>query len=201
MKKISTVLFALLAFGIIKGQTKLATDTYMYLDPLHESTQYVKVLFKSNGTETVNDAFIEIFEKFGFEATNYYSLFPPLREYSQEEINEVLKKNTFDLYMVINTSSESFTTGATFSSFQVNNSAFGYSTTNRGLSMNTSLFFFDSKSGADPFCRVNCSVLSGGGITRRDVPLAMKTLHNTLIGLVKHDVLYSGKNRGKRQKK
>lgn len=201
MKTILTILLTLSVFGITKGQTKLATDTYMYLDPLHESTQYVKVLFKSNGTEAVNDAFVEVFEKFGFEATNYYSLFPPLREYSQEEINEVLKKKAYDLYMIINTSSESFTTGATFSSFQINNSAFGYSTANSGLSMNTSLFFFDSKSGDVPFCRVNCSVSSGGGLTRRDVPLAMKTLHNTLIGLVKHDVLYSGKNKGKRQNK
>lgn len=157
----------------------------MQNDPTHQPKAYKTLVFKSNGGGKINDAFIEAFKKYRYNAISYYSLFPAIREYSKQEVDSVLEAKGIDLNIVIDIQSKSYSTGTTFNTYNIGGTNVMYGSQNNSTAMFFSMFMFDLDKDT-PFVRVDGKCESGRGAVR---PLAMKFIDKALDGLIDEKVI------------
>ena len=95
MKKLLTIL--LLAFSIqITAQVHLMHDFYYFVNPEHESKVYKNVLVISSMGVKINKKIKRIAGKMKYTVTFYEDLFPPIKEYTQEDIQRICDKAGVD---------------------------------------------------------------------------------------------------------
>lgn len=187
MKKILIILYISLNL-IAFSQTKLAPDIYMQNDPIHSAKLYKNIVFKTNADGRVNDAIIEMLTNHGFNAFSYFTLFPNIKSYSEEEINKVLKEKEIDLYVIFDVQSSNYITPISFKLYHIGNQTTFTGGSDNIVNMYFSMFFFEPNKDT-PFVRVDGKVFSEGSYSKRARPLTMKFIGKSLNGLYGNKVL------------
>jgi len=187
MKKTLIFLNLILVF-FAYSQTKLAPEIYMQNDPTHSAKKYKNIIFKTNADGLVNDAIIEMLKNHGFNPYSYFTLFPNIKTYKDEEINKVLKEKEIDLYLVFDVQSSNYTSPVTFKYYQIGNQTSFSANSGNTVNMFFSMFFFDPDKD-EPFVRVDGKVYSEGNYSKRARPLTMKFINQSLKGLYDNSVI------------
>lgn len=102
--KTKSLTFFFFFFSLVSYcQTKLAYDVYYFKNPNHIIKAYNNILVFTNAAPNTKKLLIIAAKKANRNVTFANDLFPPIRNYSDEEIREVIKNKGFDaiLYYTI----------------------------------------------------------------------------------------------------
>lgn len=97
------ILFFISLMNVLKTQTKLCYDVYYYKNPNHELKSYKNILVFTNASPRTKKALKKAAENNNYKITISTELFPPIKDYTDREIAQEIRKNQIDaiLYYTI----------------------------------------------------------------------------------------------------
>ncbi len=111
MKK--TLLFTIILISALvsNGQTKLYKGVYYYKNPKHNLKTYQNILIITNSSIKAQQSMKRIAKREGYKIKFLTDLFPPIKDYTDEEIAQGIKEDNVDaiLYYTIKGSTETST--------------------------------------------------------------------------------------------
>ena len=114
MKRTILILAVILNATIAFSQTEIAKRVFLFKDPSIENVKANTILLYHVDAK-LNKEYTEILEKRGFKVIKYFDLFPPIKEYTIEEVTKKLENVKYDIFMVIDLKSideRSYSTGS-----------------------------------------------------------------------------------------
>lgn len=82
------------------SQIEIKKNVFLYKDPAIESLETDTIILIHNDPE-LSGVYAKILSNYGYEVIRFFDLFPPIREYTQEEINTKLLEQSYDVIMEI----------------------------------------------------------------------------------------------------
>jgi len=81
-------------------QTEIGKRIYMFKDPLYEPHEFEKIVLFNSEPE-IQKEFNKILQKEGFNVINFNDLFPPIKEYKEDEIIKRLEELKIDALFIV----------------------------------------------------------------------------------------------------
>lgn len=175
-------------------QVKINGETYAQYAPFHKAVRYDTVLLITNTpdqiTELVKNNFKKIIKS---ECIEYFSIFNQNQNYTQIQIDSVLKQNGVKAVVKIGWNKDFYNSGSNFyvafNSYV--NSSWGSSRNKSGTACTAYIDFFDKESTSEPFVRIEASAHSSSSISHKEKALANSIFGNSLKGLRKYGIVLS----------
>lgn len=102
------LIFSIFLISIkFNAQNKLCYDVYYYKNPEHKVKQYKNILVKTNANPRTYRSLRKAARKAKYKITFFDVLFPPIKNYTDEEIAKVIRENNIDAilyYTIVGTS-------------------------------------------------------------------------------------------------
>jgi len=100
MKKILLLVLLFTNIYFLKAQSEIQKNVFLYKDPGVSSINIETIILLHQDADLVNE-FADIFESKGYKVIKYFDLFPPIREYTNDQINSKLSGIKFDAFVTI----------------------------------------------------------------------------------------------------
>lgn len=186
------LIFIVLINSNLFGQIKIGTGIYLYHDPDHVARKYNMIVFRTNTVEDINATILKCASNEGINMLSYNSLFPPLREYSEEE-----RKKKYDEKGVDGFCSVEFSYDQSFRSADIKTTTNG-NTTNGKISLNSMqsiyfrVFFFDREMKDTPYAKIEGAYHDlAGGPGNRVIAITKGIIYKSLKGMKKNNLIIS----------
>jgi len=102
-----------------KSQTKLAYDVYYYKNPKHILKTYNNILVITNAAPKTKKALLKAIKKSGYKITFANDIFPPIKQYSNQEVEEVMKAQGIDAILYYTIKGTSIIETGTYGSYTI----------------------------------------------------------------------------------
>ena len=188
MKKIALVI--LIAFPFLTfGQEKIATNTYLYGNLENSIKGKVLIWYGFDDPKGEMKA-IDIFKKDGIDAISWNKLFLPGQEYSSEEINQVIERESIETIIEItHNGTSTYTQSRSTTGYNSNSNTLYTYGSSYGVVGNVGLVFnvYNSSNGfSKPVAVINSNANNGWGAAGSERGLIRKIINrfsNKIISL------------------
>lgn len=156
MKKSFIALYFLFSL-VTYGQKHLMYDFYYYTNPQHVSKTYNKIIVFSNLDQKTNKKLKKMGKKEGFSIVMSDEILPPIKSYTDEEIQSILKNNSIDGIIYFTHLNTTQTSSSTYGTYTIpRNGGIGtvqaFTKTRRYFYMDLALVEPDSKDLKEFYC-------------------------------------------------
>lgn len=117
MKKVILILFFVIIYLTSNSQTKLCYDVYYYTNPLHKQKKYENILVITNASYKALKEMKGLAKKKGYKVTFSTEVFPPIKDYTDEEVKQIISAKGIDAILYYTITGTEVTSSVTYGSY------------------------------------------------------------------------------------
>lgn len=194
MRNVTLISILIFQLSNIAAQIKIGTGIYLYHDLDYVPKRYNLIVFSTNTMEDINSTIINCAKEEGVNMISFNSLFPPLREYSDKELEVRYNEKGVDGFCTIHFDYDERFRNASLQATTFRNTTSGNISISTMQSIYFQISFYDRQNAAYPYAKIVGSYHDyAGGYGNRVVAMTKGIILKTLKGMKSNNLIITNR--------